>query len=417
MIRSESNKRPTLGQRVGPMLTNMAQAVARGAAAVRRGVVALDAPTRLARTAEEIRALELDRHAATIARKGGAGARAAAGLARVQAQRAAQAGAPALRHAWSRSAAKLATLRTRPARAAGAIHSKAVMRPVERAQPATRGAPRPLPLFEADGTIPPVPPPPLEPAAPAPAERSSRDGRWAPLIIGAGGVGVGAFAMALYAAQPTAAPAVGDAAFGQAVRAYILDHPDVIPEAVAKLQARETGQAIAAAREPLQKAFSGAWAGNPNGDVVLVEFTDYACGFCRASVRDIERLVAEDKSLKIVFRELPILGPASEEAALVALSAARQGRYQPVHRALFAAGAPNPDKIARVVGASGLDPAKIARDRNDPAVRAEIEGNMQLARAVGLSGTPTFVIGDKVLSGAVGYDALKQAVAAARSAG
>nr|WP_076069938.1 DsbA family protein [Sphingomonas montana] len=236
------------------------------------------------------------------------------------------------------------------------------------------------------------------------------------MTIGIGSLAIAGMAAALVAAPPAAvtAPAPGSAAFGEAVRTYILDHPEIIPEAVAKLQQRDTDNVLATNRTALQTPFSGAWAGAANGDVVLVEFTDYACGFCRASVRDIDRLLAEDGKLKIVYREIPILGPGSEQAATLALAAARQGRHAAVHRALFAAGSPTDAKSAQVVAATRLDPAATARDRADPIVAKEISDNLALARAIGLTGTPTFVVGNRILSGAVGYDTLKEAIAEAR---
>ncbi|WP_286750872.1 thioredoxin domain-containing protein, partial [Sphingopyxis sp. SCN 67-31] len=106
---------------------------------------------------------------------------------------------------------------------------------------------------------------------------------------------------------------------------YIRANPEIIPEALEAQRDREMAKAIDAIRPALEKPYAGAWAGNADGDVTLVVFTDYACGFCRASVPDVDRLVREDKRLKVVFRELPIISPQSRDAALMALAAARQG--------------------------------------------------------------------------------------------
>jgi protein-disulfide isomerase len=399
---------PSLRERVVPVLRAVRDGLARGVAAAKRGVVAFDAPGRIADAREDIANLELDRRAVALARRGGAGARIAAGRARVRAKRAAEAGGPAVRSAWNRSAARIGRITRRPAppRVASPPAPPPTPEPPRRA----RAVPRPLPLFDEPGRaeeVPTVQPTPAAapappraniPPLPAPSRPGMLEKTGTQLMIGLGGIGVGALAVALLGAQPKAAPAPGSAAFGEAVRAYLLEHPEVIPEAVARLQDRETGKMLAANREALQTPFSGAWAGAADGDVVVVEFTDYACGFCRASVPDVARLIAEDRRVKVVYRELPILGAGSEEAARIALSAARQNRYGDVHRALFAAGSPNAAKVAQVAAAERLDPDKIARDRADPAIRAEIDSNLRLARAVGLSGTPTFVIGDKILS-------------------
>ena len=106
---------------------------------------------------------------------------------------------------------------------------------------------------------------------------------------------------------------------------YIKANPQIIPEALEAQRNGEIAKAIDAIRPALEKPYAGAWAGNADGDVTLVVFTDYACGFCRASVPDVDRLIREDKRLKVVFRELPIIAPQSRDAAIMALAAARQG--------------------------------------------------------------------------------------------
>ncbi|HEY9553983.1 DsbA family protein [Allosphingosinicella sp.] len=194
------------------------------------------------------------------------------------------------------------------------------------------------------------------------------------------------------------------------VRDYLLAHPEVIPEAIEKLQQRQFAQAIGANRAAYETPFAGAWAGAKDGDVVLVEFFDYACGFCRQSNPDIERLLKEDDNLKVVWRELPVLGPGSEAAAAVSLAAARGGDFGEFHDTLFELGRPTEANIAKAKKAVGVT-ATVS-----PAnVRAELEKNYQLARAVGATGTPTFVVGDQVLQGAVGYEALKTAIGEARA--
>lgn len=194
------------------------------------------------------------------------------------------------------------------------------------------------------------------------------------------------------------------------VRNYILEHPEILPEAMKRLQAKENGQLVARNQPALETPFHGAWAGAEKADVTLVMFTDYSCGFCRASLADVDRLLGEDKKLKIVWREIPILGPGSEAAARAALAAAQQGRYLDFHRRMFTDGPPDDASIARVQQATHVT----ASTDSDGAITREIENNLALARTLNMTGTPTFVIGDNILQGAVGYKALKDAIDGAR---
>ncbi|HEV2866272.1 MAG TPA: DsbA family protein [Allosphingosinicella sp.] len=197
---------------------------------------------------------------------------------------------------------------------------------------------------------------------------------------------------------------------GYFVRSYLLDHPEVLPEAMDRLRDREAAQAVGQHRSALETPFHGAWAGAPDGDVVLVEFYDYACGFCRASIPDIERLLREDRRLKVVWREFPVLGPNSEQAAIASLAAAKAGRFRPFHDRLFATAHPTEASIAEARAAAGVLEPQVT-----PEFRAELQRNFNMARALGASGTPTFVVGDQVLQGAVGYEALRDAIAAVRA--
>lgn len=217
-------------------------------------------------------------------------------------------------------------------------------------------------------------------------------------------------ATALYAAQPTG-PVADRAAVEGIVRDYILAHPEIIPQAIERYQAQATGRLIEARRKEIETPFPGAVAGNPAGDVTLVEFFDYACGYCRASLPDVDRLIAEDTRLRVVFRELPILSPDSEKAARSSLAAAKAGSFLAFHRAMYRAGRVDPQRIAATEKATGTP----APATSDPVQTAEIERNLDLARDLRLTGTPSFVVGDQILSGAVGYDKLKAAVAAARA--
>lgn len=180
------------------------------------------------------------------------------------------------------------------------------------------------------------------------------------------------------------------------VRDYILAHPEIIPEAMKQLESRENARLVASQRSALETPFAGAWAGSAQPDVTVVMFTDYNCGYCRRSLPDVERLIAADRNVRVVWREIPILGPASETAARIALTAAKSGSYLQAHRALFTR-----------TGARTEPPA-------DPEIDREIERNLAIARQIGITGTPTFVVGDQLLQGAVGYDALVKAIAQTR---
>ena len=214
------------------------------------------------------------------------------------------------------------------------------------------------------------------------------------------------------AGQYWTGPGVDRATTERVIHDYLLNNPEILPQAMQRLQATQAAATVNRLRTRIEQPFSGAWAGAADGDVTLTVFTDYACTFCRASVPDIDRLLREDRRLKVVFRELPILSPESEPAARLALAAARRGRYMPMHRALFQAGTPDAD--GRRAAAIALDVANDAAVLNDAAISRELDGNLTLARELGFDGTPSWVVGDRMLTGAVGYDQLRAAVAAAR---
>src|SRR4051794_1798490 len=193
---------------------------------------------------------------------------------------------------------------------------------------------------------------------------------------------------------------------GPIVRDYLLTHPELVPEAMQRLEANEASKAIEANRAAIETPFAGAWAGAKDGDVTLVEFFDYACPYCRHSNSDVDRLLAEDGKLKVVWREWPVLGPESEAAAKASLAAAEAGRFKPFHDALFAAGRPGPEPIAKARQAAGLPAEAVIVPKPDAPLPSELERNYRLANALKASGTPTFVVGDRILQGAVGYDAL-----------
>jgi protein-disulfide isomerase len=226
------------------------------------------------------------------------------------------------------------------------------------------------------------------------------------ILIGfiAASIGVGA----TLAATGAPTPSSDKAAIEKIVRDYILANPEILPEAMERLQARELAKAVAANRKAIETPYGNAWEGNRDGDVVMVQFFDYACGYCKAALGDIDRLVKEDPKLKVVYREFPVLGPDSEAAAHLGLAAAMTPRYAEAHRALYASGRPDAAARRAVASRYGVKPEPTV------ASRAELARNLALQTPLRISGTPTWVVGDKVLAGAVGYDALKTAIAEAR---
>lgn len=218
---------------------------------------------------------------------------------------------------------------------------------------------------------------------------------------------------AVTAALTTTAPvAPGDrAAIEKIIREYVVSNPEIVTDALQELQNRAVAKAVADNRSRIETPFAGAWEGAANPQVTVVQFFDYNCGYCRAALPNIERLLKDEKGLRIVYREFPVLGPDSENAARVALAAAKAGKYPAFHRALYAGGAPEPRKVEQIARSMGIDLAFAS----DPAAQAEIDGNLNLARPLNLSGTPSWVIGNRVLYGNVSIEQLREAVAAART--
>jgi protein-disulfide isomerase len=198
------------------------------------------------------------------------------------------------------------------------------------------------------------------------------------------------------------------------VRSYILEHPEILPEALDKLQARETEARLAPVRGAIETPFPGAVLGNPAGKVTLVEFTDFSCTYCRSSVADVEALVRDNPDLRVVVRQLPIIGPESEPAARMGLAAAAQGKYAAFHKAMFSGERPSSASIAAAAGAAGVDSAAAAAFAQQAGVHQELERNLGFARQLGINGTPAWSVGGRLMTGAVGREALQQAVDAAR---
>jgi protein-disulfide isomerase len=228
--------------------------------------------------------------------------------------------------------------------------------------------------------------------------------RWLPYV-----------AIALLSSVSTAIGMTMLAPGGQDTRAYLLEHPEVLQEAMQKLQQKQAAAQIEPHRRDLETPYAKAYIGADQPDVTLVQFFDYACGYCRQSLADLQRLVREDPKVRVVFRELPILSRESETAARASLAAAEQGRYGAFHTAMYAQGRPNGTAIAKAAAQAGLNATQLEAAMKSPNAERELTRNVELARSLGFSGTPSWVVGDEVMSGAVGYDALKAAVAKARA--
>ena len=204
--------------------------------------------------------------------------------------------------------------------------------------------------------------------------------------------------------------ALPDLISARLVRSGMLADPSILSDTADALRDAQYAPVLAANRAALETPFASSWKGAAKGDVTIVEFFDYACPYCKASNPDIDRLVAEDKGVRVVYRELPILGPDSVAAARLSLAASKAGRFNRFHDALWAAGKPGAETLPVAASAAGIAPAPTP----DPEVEAELKRNFDLASKLGATGTPLFIVGDRVISGAAGYEQLKAAVEAAR---
>lgn len=210
------------------------------------------------------------------------------------------------------------------------------------------------------------------------------------------------------------------------IKNYLVTHPEVLEEASEELNKRQATAAAekhqAAIKENAETIFNsprGVVIGNKDGDVSFVEFFDYNCGYCKRAMSDMLDLIKDDPKLKVVLKEFPVLGPGSVEAAQVAVAVRMQDpsgkKYLDFHQKLLG-GRGQADKARAIAAAkdAGLDIARLEKDMASPEARATIEENFKLAEAMGMNGTPSYVIGKQVVVGAVGLDALRQKIAVAR---
>jgi protein-disulfide isomerase len=214
-------------------------------------------------------------------------------------------------------------------------------------------------------------------------------------------------------------------AFEQIIHDYILQHPEIVIEALQsaedKMKAQSEERARAAVverREELLNDATAPVAGNLKGDVTVVEFFDYRCPYCKQVEPALEALLKEDRQLRIVYKELPILGKDSVYATRAALAARKQGKYDKFHTAMMAAkGQIDEKSILQVAAASGVDIERLKSDMNASEIDDIIKRNYDLAQALDIHGTPAFIIGGELVPGAIDIATMKQKIAAARKSG
>ncbi len=208
------------------------------------------------------------------------------------------------------------------------------------------------------------------------------------------------------------------------VKDYLLREPEVLYEALQELQRRRDAAeadrqraVIAERRGELVGRAEDPALGDPAGDVTIVEFMDYRCGYCRSMAPALRALLEQDRRVRLVVKEFPILGPDSVTAARAALAARKQGRYGELHWALYQAKDLSETAILELARRQGLDPERLARDMRAPEVERAIEHSRELAEALGISGTPSFVVGDTLIPGAAPVARLAELIAKARRPG
>jgi protein-disulfide isomerase len=233
----------------------------------------------------------------------------------------------------------------------------------------------------------------------------------------------------LFAAAPAGALSDNDRpAIEAIIKDYLIKNPEVLRDALDALEKHQANEeskkqsaTIASNQRVIFESPRGPVLGNPKGDVTLVEFFDYNCGYCKHALGDIAKLLQEDPKLKVVLKEFPVLGPGSVDAAKVAVAVRMQdtgGKYFEFHKRLLGSrGEANKDRALAAAKDAGFDVARIQKDMESPEVRETLTESMAIAQALGINGTPTFIIANEMVVGAQGYDALKNRVASVRKCG
>jgi len=209
----------------------------------------------------------------------------------------------------------------------------------------------------------------------------------------------------------------------QLVRETLLENPEILMEAMQILQARQQElqaqqqlSALESLRNELIRSPLTPVGGNPDGDVVLIEFFDYQCGFCKRTFPSVKEALAKDGKVKMIYKEFAILGPESVIAARAALAAHKQNRYEDLHDSLMEArGRLSEQKILRIAADMGLDMDQLKADMQGDDITAELNRTRELAQQLNITGTPGFIIGDQVIPGALPADALIEAIQDARA--
>jgi protein-disulfide isomerase len=208
------------------------------------------------------------------------------------------------------------------------------------------------------------------------------------------------------------------------VRDYIVNNPEVLMEAMSNLQAREEGAqrdkqraAIAKFGKDIYESPTDFVAGNPKGDVTIVEFMDYRCGFCKKARPEVVKLLETDKNVRVVVKEFPILGPDSQFASRAAIASKKQGKYWDFHLALMAEPSLDEATVLDIARSKGIDVARLKADMDSKEVEQVIAANHDLAQKLGIDSTPTFIFGKEPIAGAVGLDRMKEMIAQARRGG
>lgn len=192
------------------------------------------------------------------------------------------------------------------------------------------------------------------------------------------------------------------------IREYLLSHPELLQDVMNELEKRQTAAEAEkhrnAVKEHAETIFNSprqVTLGNPQGDVAVVEFFDYNCGYCKRGLQDLIKLVEGDPNVRVVFKELPILSKGSEEASRVAIAAGRQGKYWDMHKAMLETkGQMNEANALAIATKLGLDIEKLKKDMASPEVEEEIKKSEALAKKMGVNGTPHFLVGDRAVPGA-----------------
>lgn len=197
----------------------------------------------------------------------------------------------------------------------------------------------------------------------------------------------------------------------QMIRAYILEHPEILPEAIGILQSRDRLSMLEKFHVPLFEDGFSYVGGNKNGDVTLVEFFDYNCGYCKKAFSVVERLKREDGNLRVIYKEFPILKESSYTAAKAAMASMKQGKYERFHAAmLLNSGNLTEERIFEIAREIGIDEKKLAKDMTSPILNRNIQINRSLAEALKITGTPGFVIGSEIIPGALPFEDLVELI-------